>query len=237
MRPIIGVLPLHNVEKEIIWINPLYMEGISQAGGLPMLLPLSQRQEDWDAYLRQCDGFVFTGGQDIAPALYGEEKRPTCGYQSHLRDRQEDYMLRRLWDLDKPTLGICRGIQAMNAAWGGTLYQDMPTECPSAVVHRQQKPYELPHHQVTIRQDSMLHGIVGHTRISVNSMHHQAVKLPAPGCTPVAWAEDGLIEAMEVPGKRFMLGVQWHPEHMFRNYASGRAIFAALVNSCIQHTI
>lgn len=232
MRPLIGISPLYNVEKQIFWINPLYMEGISQAGGMPVLLPLSRKQEDWEEYLSRCDGFVFTGGQDIAPSLYGQEKLPTCGYQAELRDLQEDYMLRRLWELDKPALGICRGIQAMNAAWGGTLYQDMPTQCPSPVTHRQPKPYELPHHQVTIREDSMLHRILGHKRISVNSMHHQAVLELAPGCIATAWAEDGLIEAMEAPEKKFLLGVQWHPEHMFRDYASGRNIFAALVNAC-----
>ena len=232
MRPRIGILPLHDVSKETFWINPLYMGGIMEAGGFPVLLPLSEDQADWEEAISQCDGFLFTGGQDIAPELYGQEKHSECGYQTPLRDNQEIYMLKRLWELDKPVLGICRGIQAMNAAWGGTLYQDIPAQCPSPVIHRQQKPYDLPHHQVSIKKGTMLHSILGLDRFSVNSMHHQAVLDIAPGCVAAARAEDGLIEALEAPEKKFMLGVQWHPEHMWQEYASGRNIFSAFVNAC-----
>ena len=232
MKPLIAVLPLYNAENKTIWINPLYMGGVEQAGGIPVLLPLSDSPDLWEGYLDAFDGFVFTGGQDIDPCLYGEEKIPECGYQAAPRDRQEIYMLRRLMEMDKPTLGICRGIQAMNAAAGGSLWQDIFTQRPTPVVHRQEMPYDLPHHQIQVEQGTMLHDILGLDRLSVNSMHHQAVKNIAPGFRAAAIAEDGMIEAIEHPDKKFMLGVQWHPEHMWQRYDSAKKIWRALVAAC-----
>lgn len=232
MRPRIGVLPLYNSEKQTLWINPLYFGGVEQAGGLPVLLSLTEDRALWEEYCQSFDGFVFTGGQDVDPALYGQEKIPQCDYQAPLRDNQEFFMVRRLRELDKPVLGICRGIQVINAALGGTLYQDLPAQCPSPVVHRQDKPYDIPHHQVVITPGSLLHEVTGQTHLSVNSMHHQAVWEVAPGFAATAAAEDGIIEAIEDRSARFFLGVQWHPEHMWRDYASGRAIWSAFVNAC-----
>lgn len=232
MRPRIGVLPLHNCEKHTLWINPLYFGGIETAGGLPVLLPLSEDSRLWDVYLESFDGFIFTGGQDVSPHYYGQEPVPQCGYQSQLRDQQEIYMAKALLELDKPVLGICRGLQVMNVACGGSLYQDLPTQAPSPVVHRQTMPYDLPHHQVTILPGSLLHRSIGLTNLSVNSMHHQAICTPAPGLLVSARAEDRIVEALEHPDKRFYLGVQWHPEHLWQSYPSSENLWAAFVSAC-----
>lgn len=232
MRPRIGVLPLYNLEKQIFWINPLYLMGVEQAGGLPVLLPLSRNREMWDACCEGFDGFVFTGGQDVGPAHYGQERLPECGYEVSLRDNQELYMMRRLRELDKPVLGICRGVQVMNVTFGGALYQDLPAQRPTPVVHRQEMPFNLPHHQVHISLDSALFQLLGKEHLSVNSMHHQAIWTLAEGFRATAWAEDGLIEAIELPEARFFLGVQWHPEYMFQDYQSGRDIWRGLVEAC-----
>ncbi len=232
MRPRIGVLPLYRSDNQTLWINPLYFGGIEQAGGLPAMLPLTEDPALWERYCQSFDGFVFTGGQDVGPHLYGQEKLPQCCYQAPLRDQQEFYMIRRLRELDKPVLGICRGIQVMNAALGGTLYQDLPTQRPSPVIHSQQKPYDIPHHQVALQPGSRLYGLIGQAHLSVNSMHHQAVWDPAPGFSVTARADDGLIEAIELPEARFFLGVQWHPEHMWQDYPSARCIWRGLVDAC-----
>lgn len=174
-----------------------------------------------------CDGLLLPGGGDMDPKFYGQARIPACGEPNLLRDAAEPLLLRAFLAADKPVLGICRGIQVMNAVLGGDLYQDI-------------KPFEhLPHnghwakvHTVTVRRGTLLSRILGQDTVLVNSQHHQAVDRVAPGFTLAALSEDGIVEAIENPDARFCLGVQWHPEWLSDADPAMQRLFDAFVNAC-----
>lgn len=231
-RPLIGIVPLVDAQRESYWMLPGYMRGVEQAGGLPIMLPLT----DDDAALRQladtCDGFLLTGGQDVSPALYGAAPVPACGETCPARDAMETKLLALALEQDKPVLGICRGIQFLNVYLGGTLYQDLPTEHPSAAEHHQKPPYDVPVHSVTLVPARPLYQLLGKCELAVNSLHHQAIRKLAPTLQVMALSEDGIPEAICLPGKKFVWAVQWHPEYSFPINADSRKIFAAFVGAC-----
>lgn len=231
-KPIIGVLPLFDSEKDSLWMLPGYMEGIENAGGVPAMLPLTASDEELNALLSVCSGFLFTGGQDVNPALYGAQKSPHCGEICTARDEMETALLKKALAADKPILGICRGIQIINAALGGTLYQDLETEHPSETEHHMSPPYDRGVHSVIVLKDSPLGDILKTDTLKVNSYHHQAVCTLAPALTEAARSEDGLIEAVYMKDKRFVLAVQWHPEFSFRTDENSKKIFSAFVAAC-----
>ena len=141
-KPLIGVVPLYDSEKESFWMLPGYMEGIEAAGGIPVMLPMTADDGILEELVGALDGFLLTGGQDVDPALYGAAKSPACGETCPARDAMEPKLLRRALDADKPVFGICRGIQLLNACLGGTLYLDLPAEDERAVDHRMSPPYD-----------------------------------------------------------------------------------------------
>ena len=224
-------MPLWDDGKESIWMLPGYMDGISQAGGIPVIFPFSVDEQELDQLISLCDGFVFTGGHDVSPMFYGEE--PLVGLVStcEKRDVMEAVVLRNAINADKPVLGICRGIQFINAALGGTLYQDLPTQHPSRIEHHQKPPYDSPAHAVTVIKQSPLHECVKADQIYVNSYHHQGVKTVAPGLETMAVSQDGIVEALYKPDQRFFWAVQWHPEFSFRKDVNSRKIFEAFVDA------
>ena len=227
MKPIVGVMPLWDDEKDSIWMLPGYMDGISQAGGIPVIFPFSADEEEIDRLTSMCDGFLFTGGHDVSPELYGENALEGLTQTCVKRDRLEEIVLKKAITADKPILGICRGIQLINAALGGTLYQDLPTQHPSGVPHRQQPPYDNPAHSVAIIKDSPLYDCLRTDQLQVNSHHHQAVKDLAPGLVSMAISPDGITEALYMPERRFLWGMQWHPEFSYRKDENSRKIFRA----------
>ncbi len=231
MKPIVGVMPLWDDEKDSLWMLPGYLDGIREAGGLPVIFPFAQEEEELAQLVRLCDGFLLTGGHDVSPALYREAPTERLGPVCPKRDTMEGLVLRMALAEDKPVLGICRGIQFINAFLGGSLYQDIPAQCPSETEHHQAPPYDKPSHEVTVEAGTPLHRCLGLDRLPVNSCHHQAVKRLAPGLEKMAAAPDGLVEAVYMPGKRFLWAVQWHPEFSFRTDASSRAIFRAFIES------
>jgi putative glutamine amidotransferase len=181
------------------------------------------------ALLELCDGLVVTGGAfDVPPELYGEPRRPGCGPTRPERTAFELEVLKLALARDLPLLGVCGGMQLLAVARGGTLYQDLATDLGLGG-HEQPAPKDRPSHAVRIEAGSRLAELIGASSLQVNSTHHQAVRDPGAGVTISARADDGLVEAIELEGHRFALGVQWHPESAARHEPRHAALYAGLV--------
>ena len=225
MRVVIA-MPRMSTDPEPTAAQSKYMESLARAGAGMRWVELNDPEQAVQDALT-CDGLLLPGGGDMDPKFYGQERIPACGEPNLLRDAAEPLLLRSFLAADKPVLGICRGIQVMNAVLGGDLYQDI-------------KPFEhLPHnghwakvHTVTVRRGTLLSRILGQDTVLVNSQHHQAVDRVAPGFTLAALSEDGIVEAIEKPDARFCLGVQWHPEWLSDADPAMQGLFDAFVNAC-----
>ncbi len=225
MRVVIA-MPRMSTDPEPTVAQSKYIESLARAGAGMRWVELSDPEQAVQDALT-CDGLLLPGGGDMDPKFYGQARIPACGEPNLLRDAAEPLLLRAFLAADKPVLGICRGIQVMNAVLGGDLYQDI-------------KPFEhLPHndhwakvHTVTVRRGTLLSRILGQDTVLVNSQHHQAVDRVAPGFTLAALSEDGIVEAIEKPDARFCLGVQWHPEWLSDADPAMQGLFDAFVNSC-----
>ena len=231
MRPVVGVMPLWDDDKESLWMLPGYLDGLMEAGVTSVVFPLMEDRDELIRLADMCDGILLTGGHDVSPEIYGEEPLENLVSCCRRRDIMEQIILEDALPKDRPVLGICRGIQFVNAALGGTLYQDLPTQRPSATEHHQTPPYDVPVHSVTIKKDTPLYGCIGSECIRVNSYHHQAVKELAPELKVMAESEDGLVEAVYRPGSRFFWAVQWHPEFSYKTDENSRKIFMAFAES------
>lgn len=178
------------------------------------------------------DGIVLSGGGDVDPRFYGEEPLARLGSVSRERDEIEIALARAFLELDKPILGICRGCQVLNVAAGGSLVQDIRTQVRGSMQHRLGRSgLDGDRHDVRIEPETLLHGIFGRRRLEVNSRHHQAVRGVAPGFRATAFAEDGVIEAIEDPSRKFAVAVQWHPEDLYPGEDSA-ALFHAFIEKC-----
>lgn len=225
MRVVIA-MPRMSTDPEPTVAQSKYMESLARAGAGMRWVELSDPEQAVQDALT-CDGLLLPGGGDMDPKFYGQARIPACGEPNLLRDAAEPLLLRAFLAADKPVLGICRGIQVMNAVLGGDLYQDI-------------KPFEhLPHnghwakvHTVTVRRGTLLSRILGQDTVLVNSQHHQAVNRVAPGFTLAALSEDGIVEAIEKPDAGFCLGVQWHPEWLSDADPAMQGLFDAFVNAC-----
>jgi putative glutamine amidotransferase len=223
-RPIIGIptQTLHSIDgiPEALpesWVmNQRYSRAVATAGGLPVMIPLLDDDDILRELYDRMDAVLLPGGVDLDPATYGESPLPTCGRLDPDRDRVELRFARWAIAEGKPLFGLCRGLQIVNVALGGTLYQDIAAQRRDAIKHDYfpTAGFSRDHlaHPVAVASGSRLDALVGTAPLEVNSMHHQAVKDLAPGLVSTATAPDGLIEALESPGSHFLLGVQWHPE-------------------------
>lgn len=215
-KPIIGLVPLYDEKKESYWMLPGYMQGIEKAGGIAVMLPLTEDENTLNTLIEKIDGLLLTGGHDVSPTLYGEEKLDVCAKTCPERDNMEKHIVLAAIKADKPIFGICRGIQLLNALLGGTLYQDLPAQFPSDICHRQNPPYDEPAHRVSLEEGTPLYTLFGKDSLNVNSCHHQGIKNLAPGLRAMAYAPDGLTEAVYMPDKKFVWAVQWHPEFAYK---------------------
>lgn len=234
-KPIIGITPSHNTDNDDISLRPTYLRAVSAAGATPVVLPLEITDEDVEQLVRMCDGFLFSGGPDPHPFLFGEETQAHCGNASIARDTMELKLLKAVMAAKKPVLGICRGAQIINVGLGGNIYQDIPsqTERSFPIAHKQPFAYPVPSHHVSVVKGTLLSEIAaGKDEIAVNSFHHQAVNVPAPGLIVSGYAPDGITEAVEMPDYPYLLGVQWHPEHMWPKDRTAANIFKSFVEAC-----
>lgn len=233
-RPLIGITPGYAADRDRVYTAGGYVEGVNSAGGLAVLLPLKMGQEMLEEVLDRFDGFLLPGGADIDARHYGEKNLKVNGEISPFRDRLEIEMARVAIDRGKPLLAICRGVQALNVALGGTLYQDIYSQIQDRELlkHWQEAPDWYPVHDITVVGDSRLQSCFGKEIVGVNSFHHQAVKAVGKGLRVAAVSDDGIIEALEHESHKFAVGVQWHPELMWQENREHLKIFEAFVKAC-----
>ena len=241
MRPVVGITcsltasgigdSIYTLERNIIARD--YSHAIEYAGGTPLLIPHVGDIECINQYLGVLDGLVLSGGGDIDPLLFGQEPHQNLGSVDRVRDEMELQLTQKALDQDLPILAICRGIQMLNVAAGGTIYQDIAAEMPQPTLrHSQSGAGWYASHTIDIISESRLFQIFDSPTARVNSFHHQAVREIGEGFIATAKAKDNVIEAIESPTRRFALGVQYHPEMMWEHHPEVLNLFTAFLKAC-----
>jgi putative glutamine amidotransferase len=235
IRPAVTLRPIPESEPQSteLALSLKYVEAVEAAGGIPLVIPLTDRASVI-RLVRRLDGILLPGGPDVDPSTYGEPPHEKLGGVSNDLDQLQFDVVRAALGRDLPLIAICRGMQLLNVTLGGSLIQHLPDEPGSFLSHRQCTPGWESSHPVTLDSSSLLAQTIGQSELEVNSFHHQAVKEPGTGIRPIGKAPDGTIEALEVPGAGFVLGVQWHAELMNKRDIEG-ALFSALVERAADH--
>ena len=242
-RPIIGI-PTQTLQAiEIIpeglplsWVmNHRYYDAVAEMGGAPFMIPLLEDESVLRALYERLDALFLAGGVDMDPSSYGDERHHLCGRTDLARDRVELLFTRWALEDGKPILGVCRGMQVINVAFGGTLIQDCSELYPGAIKHDYfpgaGHARDFLAHTITLEEGTRLREVMGAPEVPVNSMHHQGIDRLGRGLVASAVAPDGLIEAIEVSGDRFVVGVQWHPEMLIDSDAATRRLFEAFIDA------
>ena len=232
-KPIIGITPSGYNSPMSSYIGRSYTDAIMRAGGIPVVLPQVSDAASAAEMVSYLDGILFTGGEDLAPSYYGEEiLNDSVSIDEH-RDTIDILYARAALDRRLPILAICRGEQLMNVVLGGSLYQDLPTQKPSDIAHRQKTDSRFPTHRISVSEGSTLHRVMMKRVLEVNTSHHQAVKTPSDKVAVTALADDGVVEAYESADKgQWLLAVQFHPEQLVRADDSWLELFKAFVKAC-----
>lgn len=238
LLPLIGVtagLAKNKLGSQVCEVGQAYIAAIQAAGGLPLIVPTGLDQDALTTLLPRLDGVLLTGGGDIDPAHYGGEMHPNVYGICPQRDTLEMALVTKALDMKKPLLAICRGIQVLNVALGGSLYEHIEDRVPHALKHDwfPDHPRDKLAHTVSITCGSLLDQITGQDEIQVNSLHHQGIFRVAKDLKATGFAPDGLVEAVEVKHMPFALGVQWHPECLPDDPSAG-ALFKAFIEACMK---
>ncbi|MCI9595289.1 MAG: gamma-glutamyl-gamma-aminobutyrate hydrolase family protein [Lachnospiraceae bacterium] len=234
-KPIIALTPAHNMDNDSLSLMPTYTRAVENAGGIPVIFPLEASKEDLTELANLCQGFIFTGGPDPHPFLWGEDIHKCCGPISVKRDQMELALLSIAMEQKKPILGICRGAQLINVGLGGDIYQDIDSQYHTVfpIAHQQPLPSTYTSHHIDVREGSLLAEISGTSgQIQVNSHHHQSIRKLAPGMIAGGVAPDGLIEEIEMKDYPFFIGVQWHPEYLYETDSTSKNLFKRFVDAC-----
>ena len=233
MKPLIGITARQTTNESglpVVQILRAYVTAIVDAGGAPILIPPDLPEDGWRSLFARLDGVLFSGGADIDPEYFDGQPHHTVEVEAE-RDAIELPLLQAAVEGDKPFLGICRGLQVMNVALGGTLYTHILDQLPNALQHDQHdKPRTTLTHPVRVEEGTRLAEMLGEPLMQVNSLHHQGIKDLAPSLRPTAYSPDGLIEGIELPGHKFAVAVQWHPEWM-TDSAAMRKLFKSFVEA------
>lgn len=235
MQPIIGITSSMGTDEKYYFVSPDNIQAITKSGGLPIILPYLSDYLQINALATKLDGLYLTGGGDIDPIWFGEQPHRKLGEIVPARDYFEIILIRRMVELGKPILAVCRGCQILNIALGGDMYQDIYSQIDHELIqHEQKAPQHHQSHHIKITTDSLLYELIGKSRLRVNSRHHQANKKVVEPLRVSAQAEDGIIEAIEGNGERFMLGLQWHPENLVAaDDSDSLNIYKGFINACI----
>ena len=230
-NPIIGLLGIVDDEKDTK-IKSTYVNAIEKSGGVPILLPYVKAHESIGAFADICDGFLFSGGVDINPEYYGETINNEGVEIQAYRDELEFKVFNAILPTKKPIMAICRGSQFINVALGGTLYQDIPSQIKTDILHRQSESRDKPSHTVSIKEGTPLSSLLKCDSITVNSFHHQAIKKLASGLGVMASSNDGIIEAVYSYSEPYIRAYQWHPELLFETDDASRSVFMDFIYAC-----
>ena len=238
MRPLIGITCSREVGGAWGKYSPghymdytfdEYSRAICSSGGAPVIIPVAQSRESLLTIISSIKGLILSGGPDINPRFYGEETADGIGEIDDELDRMELAIAKIAFEKNLPLFAICRGLQTLNVSLGGTLYQDINTQIPDVIKHAPNTQKSVNTHTIRIEKQTLLFDIIKRRKIWVNGKHHQAIKDLAPGLKISAVANDGIIEAIEYPTKKFVIGVQWHPEGTWKEDTHSKKLFRAFV--------